>query len=109
PADYHVMRNLHEVVELCALANDRILERTPVDGCVRTDLDAVLDYDAADLPDFIMAVWPHGESEAVLAYARARMNDHPVADKRMRDRRARPHEAIAAYGDPEPHHRTGGD
>ena len=70
PSDYHVMRNLHEIVDLCALADDRILERAPVDGGVRADLDVVLDDDAADLPDLIMAAWPHGEAEAVLADAR---------------------------------------
>ena len=56
---------------------------------VGADLDVVLDDDAADLRHLEVPLRPHGEAEAVLPDAHARMQDHAVADKRMGHRDAR--------------------
>ena len=68
-ADDDVVADLHEVVDLGALADHRVAAGAPVDGGVGADLDVVLDDDAADLRHLEMALAPHGEAEAVLADA----------------------------------------
>ena len=51
----------------------------------------------------------HGEAEAVLADAHARMDDHPVADEGVGDGRQRADVAVAADGDAIADDRAGGD
>ena len=48
-ADADVMGDLHEIVDLGALADDRIGHGAAIDGGVGADLDIVLDDDPADL------------------------------------------------------------
>jgi hypothetical protein len=43
PPDAAIVTNLHEVVDLRALADHSIAERATVDGRIRADLDLVLD------------------------------------------------------------------
>lgn len=52
-ADLHVVRNHDLVVELDAVANQRVGERTTVDGRVGADLDVVANAHAADLGDLL--------------------------------------------------------
>ena len=63
---------------------------------VGADLHVVLDDDAADLRHLEVALRPHGEAEAVLADAHARMEDDPVAEEGMGDRHVGADRAVAA-------------
>ena len=47
--DAHVVRDLHEVVDLRPRADDRVVDAPAVDRRVRADLDVVLDDAAADM------------------------------------------------------------
>ena len=58
PPDADVVRDLHEIVDLGALADDRVAGRAAVDRGVGADLHVVLDDDAAGLRDFLM---PRGD------------------------------------------------
>ena len=49
PADAHVVRDVHEVVDLRARADHRVVDAAAVDRRVRADLDVVLDDAAADV------------------------------------------------------------
>ena len=80
-ADHHVVGDLDQVIDLGALADHRVAARAAVDGGVGADLDVVLDDDAPDLRHLQVPLRPHGEAEAVLADAHARMEDDPVADE----------------------------
>ena len=51
-----VVRDLHEIVDLGALADDGVAGRAAVDRGVGADLDVVLNDDAAGLRDFLMAL-----------------------------------------------------
>src|SRR5690606_6646019 len=55
-AQLHVVRDLDEVVELAAVADDRVVERAAIDGAVRADLDIVADHDAAELGNLLPAL-----------------------------------------------------
>ena len=48
-ADHDVVGDLHQVVDLGALADHRVRQRAPVDRGVGADLHVVADDDAADL------------------------------------------------------------
>src|SRR5262249_44474079 len=61
--DDNVMSNLNKIVDLCPLADDSILQRAPVDGCVGANFHVVLNDDAAGLADLIMARRAHRKSE----------------------------------------------
>src|SRR5262249_20639423 len=107
PADRDVVGDLHEVVDLGALADHRIAERAAIDAAVGTDLHVVLDDDAAHLGHFEVPPGPHGKAEAVLADAHARMQQHAVADQRVRDAGAGADVAVAADGAAIAHHGAG--
>ena len=67
-----VVADLDLIVDLGALADDRVAIAAAVDGGVGADLDVVLDDDAADLDDLDVAGGAGHEAEAVLAEARRR-------------------------------------
>src|SRR5690606_21377919 len=81
-ADMHVVRNLHEVVDLHAVLDDGVLDGAAVDGRVRTDLDVVADQDAAELRHLDPAAVREilGEAEAVRADHGAGMHDAAAPD-----------------------------
>ena len=85
PADDDVVADLHEVVDLGALADDGVAVGAAIDRRAGADLDVVLDDDAADLRHLEVAARAHREAEAVLADARAGMHDDAVADQRADD------------------------
>ncbi len=98
-ADHHVVGDLHEVIDLGALADHRVARGAAVDRRVGADLDIVLDDDPADLRHLQVAVRAHGEAEAVLADAGARMDDDAVAEQRVAEGRAGADRAIPADPD----------
>ena len=84
--DDDVVADLHQIVDLRALADDRVAVGAAVDRYAGANLDIVLNDDAADLGHFEMPPRPEGEPEAVLSNMCAGMNDHAIADQRGRDR-----------------------
>ena len=87
PADRAVVSDLDQVVDLGALADDRVAGGAAVDRGIGADFDVVLDDDAAGLRDFLMALRRRQIAKAVLADAGASMDDDAIADQGMRDRR----------------------
>ena len=83
PADADVVRDLHQIVDLGALADDGVAGRAAVDRGVGADLDVILNDDPAGLRNFLMASRRRQIAEAVLADARAGMDDHAIADQGM--------------------------
>ena len=94
-----VVGDLHEVIDLGALADHRVAAGAAIDRGVGADLDIVLDDDPADLRHLQVPAGPHGEAETVLAEAGARMDDDAVAEERVGQGRAGADRAVA----PDPH------
>src|SRR5262249_11685761 len=65
-SDRDVVRDLDEIVDLAALADDGVANRAPVDRAVRPDLDVVLDDDPPDLGDLVGAAGAAAKAEASL-------------------------------------------
>ena len=105
----HVVPDLHQIINFGPLADDRILKRPTVDGGVGPDLNVILYDHAANLRHFEVPPAAHGEAEPVLADARACVQDHPVADERVRNGRQRAHVAVAPNRDPVAYHGAGGE
>ena len=95
-ADADVVRDLHEVVDLGAFADDRVGHRAAIDGGVGADLDVVLDDDAADLRQPLGRTRPGNEAESLAPDLGTAEDDHPVADQRALDAGARSDIAVAS-------------
>ena len=85
----NIVADLHQIVDLGALADHGVADRAAVDGGAGADLHVVLDDDPADLRDLAMAVGAHHVAEAVLADRGSRDGRYAVADQGMGDRRIR--------------------
>ncbi len=109
PSDDDVVADLHEVVDLGALADHGVAQRTAIDGGPCPDLDHVLDQHAAGLRHLGVAGGTRNKAIAILADPAPRMDDHPIADQGAEDRRADPDAAIAADFDIGPDHCIGTD
>src|SRR5690606_17674052 len=77
---------------------DRVVERSPVDSRVGSDLDVILNDDAADLRHLEVALRAHGEAEAILADPYAGVQNDPVANESMGDGGSRADVAVTADG-----------
>src|SRR3984957_900962 len=55
--DAHVVRDLHQIVDLGPLPNDGVAGRAAVDRGVGADFHVVLNNDAPGLRDFLMSAW----------------------------------------------------
>src|SRR5262249_33530324 len=107
PSNHHIVANLNEIVDLGTLADHGVADRPAVDGGTGADLDVVLNDDAPDLRNLKMPACPHQKAEPVLPDAAARMDDHPVSDQRVRDRRPGPDVAVASDANARPHNHVG--
>src|SRR5262249_46263286 len=94
--DRAVVADLDQIIDLGALSNDGVAAATPVDRGIGADLDVVLDDHPPRLRNLDRAFTIGKEAEAVLADAAARMDDPPVTDERVHDRRAGADRAAAA-------------
>src|SRR5262245_46671578 len=99
PANTDIVAHLNKVVDLCALADDRVADRTTIDGRAGPYLDIVLNDNAPDLRHFEMAAPAHHESKAVLTDFAAGMNDDPIADQGVGYGRVRTDRAVAPNPD----------
>ena len=55
PPDLHIVADLHQIIDLGALADHRVAQRAAVDRGAGADLDIVLNDDPAQLRNFDMA------------------------------------------------------
>ena len=83
-ADFDVVRDLDEVVNLRALADDRRAERAAVNRHVRADFHVVADDDVADLRHLAVNAAVQHVTESVRADHRAGMDADALADFRAR-------------------------
>ncbi len=81
PADHHIVGNLHQIIDLRALADHRIAQGTAIDGAVGTDLHFILKNDTADLRYLQVATRARLVPEPVLPQTGARMDDDPVSTR----------------------------
>ncbi len=79
--DANVVTDLHLIVDLGTLADDRIVHGSAVDRRLGTDFDVILNDDAADLHDLDHAGWARCITETVLADPSAIVDDHMIADQ----------------------------
>ena len=86
PSDAHVVTDLHQVVDLGARSDARLVERRAVDRRVGADLDVVLEHGDADLRHLEVAPAARDVAEAVGADHRAGVEHHPLPHHRCPDR-----------------------
>ena len=79
-ADLDVVRDLDEIIELDAAADDRRLEGSPVDAGICADLHVVFDDHLADLGKLDVAFTVPDESEAVRTNHCTGVDNDPVSD-----------------------------
>ncbi len=77
PPNADVVRDLHKIVDLGPLADDRIPNRTAVDGGVGADFHVVLNDDAPGLRNLHVPLGPRQVAESVLADAGTRSARSP--------------------------------
>jgi len=77
-ADDDVVRDLHQVVDLCACSDYRIAKFRPVNAAVGANFDEVLDDDAAVVGDERVGALDERISEADGADRAVGLNDHMV-------------------------------
>ena len=81
---HNIVPDLHQVIDLCASANNCRAERPAVDGDVRANLHVILDDDMPNLRDFAVNAAVHNVTKAVGAEDRAGMDAHPPANLGLR-------------------------
>src|SRR5690606_36306360 len=83
-ADLHVVRDMDQVVEFHAFAQDGAAERSAIDRTVRADLHIILDHHVADLRDLLAATRSRGETDTIAADHCAAVNDTVLSDYAIR-------------------------
>src|SRR2546428_10711050 len=83
-SDAHVMRNLHEVVDLRPLADDCVAQRTPIDCGIAADLNVIFDNDLTELWKLVMAAFGEDVAESIRSDHCSRVNHDAAADARAR-------------------------
>src|SRR5580704_6522725 len=104
----HVVANLTKIVDLGCLANDRVPDATAIDRRSGTDLDVVLDDDAASLRNFLLCRVVD-VTKAILPDVAPGMDHHAIADKRVHDRASCAYRTITADQHVRPDHGRRGD
>src|SRR5262245_8875654 len=107
PANADIVAHLNQVVDLCALADDRVADCTAIDGRAGSYLDIVLNDNAPDLRHLEMPIAAHHVSKAILTDLAARMNDDPIAYQGIGHRRIRADRALAPNPDSGANHGIG--
>src|SRR5262245_1213503 len=86
-ADAYIVAYLNQVVDLGALANDRVADRAAIHRRAGPDLNVILDNNTADLRHFKMPLAAHHKAEAILPDIASRMDNDPIANKCIADGR----------------------
>jgi hypothetical protein len=85
--DVTIVRNHDLVVELDAIANDRVFQCTPIDGGVCTDFDVISNTHATQLGNLPPRAWTSQgvwrETKSVGTQDCARMHDSSVSDQNI--------------------------
>src|SRR5262249_26241349 len=76
-ADHHVMRDLHQIINLCSRLNPSPTETRPIDGRVGTDFHIVVDLDNPDLRHFLLTLRCHFETKSVCNDDHATVQNYP--------------------------------
>src|SRR5436190_16561718 len=79
-ADFHVVPDLDQVVDLGPLAYYRFTQGRAIDRRPGADLNVVLDPDDSDLRNLVMLAIVHGEAVSVRADDDTGVNDAPATD-----------------------------
>src|SRR6266567_2240381 len=79
-ADHNVVRDLHEIVDLCSILDPGSAKTGAIDSRVGADLHIIVDLYNSELLNFFLAAIDHLESKSVSANDRAAMDDHTRAD-----------------------------
>ena len=109
---WHVVADVHEVVDLRAAADAGFVERAAVDGRVSADFDVVFDHQAADLRGLFVAsgLGIADVAEALTAEDGSSLHDDAVAESCARvDGDVRVEAAMASDYNVVADHRTGAD
>src|SRR4029077_2606061 len=77
--DAHVMRNLHQVVNLYARRNHGVVERAAIDRRIAADLHVVAYLGLANLRELPMPPFPVDVAKAIAANHRSRVQDDAAA------------------------------
>ena len=80
----HIVGYMHKVIDLGALADDGVAERSAIDGCIGPYLHVVVKDHFAKLQDFAVARLVEHIAETVRADDRAGVNGDAVADLALR-------------------------
>jgi len=96
-ADNVVMRDMHEIIDLCAIADTRLAHGSAVDAGIGSDFDIVADYHDTQLRDFVMVIAQPAEAIAIGTDADARVQQTVSTDfTSMQDRNIRAYLGIVA-------------
>ena len=79
-ADDHVVRNLHEIVDLHVFLNPGAPKTRAINCRVRTDFHIIIDLHNPDLGNFALSPVFEFESETIGANDCAAVNDHARTD-----------------------------
>jgi hypothetical protein len=97
-ADFDVMSDLDQVVQLRSTPNNGCLERAAVDARVRANFHVILDYDSSNLRKFDMSGTILDEPKSVRADDGACVNNYAATNVDISiDHNAREKTAIVAY------------
>src|SRR5690606_11332911 len=83
------------IIDLGALADDRIDQRSTIDRCIGAELHAVLDEHAPELRDLLMATCAELEPEAFAAQHHARLQDNAITEIGALDHGPRTDDAVS--------------
>ena len=79
----HIVGDLYLVIQLDAVADERVVEGAAIDGGIGAHLHAVADDHAPELRDFLPAFTVFGETEAIAADHRSRVQQAIRADNAL--------------------------
>src|SRR5947208_17077885 len=80
-ADHHVVRDLHEVINLDSLLDPGAAKTRAVDRRIGADLDVIVDLHDPDLRDFLVPARGHFESKTIRADDGPAVNNDPITDR----------------------------
>ncbi len=109
PNDLNIMADLHEIIDLGPLTDNRIAVGATINRRIGTNIHIILQDHTTNLRHLEMPLRPHGESKSVLSDSGAGMDDDAIADQRMNNRGMRPHRTITPDPHARPDHRIGGN